>query len=319
MMNKISTFTSTVEEDLVILSQSIKDSNTAATNLNSDIARAFQQMAQGSSALAASQDQHWHMSNDLALQLQKSLELMRGQEINAIMGAFHHIHNQLQSTNELMVMMYTRQDALNDRLVTLDHSFEQLETKAVAFSALQTQQADYQVRLYEQMATKMQTTTERLAAIDASASSIGIRIKDLSFLLAQLSSLGGVVGSLLRWKWQIIAILGVAWYNRRLAVYSTTVILSFELLVSCWKSFPADAILIHHASGMKISLPILVGVLTFLILIPGIIVMSRKLHSISMLEDIQHRLLRHYCRLTGFRARSYHWDPSDRIVLKSEG
>ena len=85
---------------------------------------------------------------------------------------------------------------------------------------MQTRQTETQLRLYEHMQTKMQKTSERLAAIDASASSISSNIRDLSSLLAQVASLGGIIGALVRWKWQMVAVLAIAWFSPRRAVYT---------------------------------------------------------------------------------------------------
>jgi len=114
-------------------------------------------------------------------------------------------------------------------LTTLDRSFEKLETKAEAFQALQTRQADIQIHLHDHMQKKMQVTSERLAAIDASASSISSNIRDLSSVLAQLSGLGGIIGAVVRGKWQVLGVLTIAWLSRRAAAYAAAVMGTFCL------------------------------------------------------------------------------------------
>ena len=89
---------------------------------------------------------------------------------------------------------------------------------------MQTRQSETQLHLYEHMQSKMQKTSEKLAAIDASASSISSNIRDLSSLLAQIASLGGIVGALVQWKWQVAAVLGIAWFSPRRAVYAASAI-----------------------------------------------------------------------------------------------
>ena len=74
--------------------------------------------------------------------------------------------------------------------------------------------------LYTQMESKMMSTTERLAVIDASASNIGSKLTDLSSVLAQIASLGGILGALLKWKWPCFAVFVVAWFSHRFAVYT---------------------------------------------------------------------------------------------------
>ena len=71
-----------------------------------------------------------------------------------------------------------------------------------------------------QMESKMMSTTERLAAIDASASNIGSKLTDLSSVLAQIASLGGILGAVLRWKWPCLVVFVVAWFSHRLAAYT---------------------------------------------------------------------------------------------------
>ena len=79
----------------------------------------------------------------------------------------------------------------------------------------------------------MQTTSERLAVIDASASNIGVKISNLSSLLAQLSNLFTVLGSVSRYWWQVLSVVAVAWFSRRLAATSAASLGKFEYLVSC--------------------------------------------------------------------------------------
>jgi len=105
-------------------------------------------------------------------------------------------------------------------LTTLDQSFEKLETKAEAFHALQTRQSEAQTHLHDHMQKKMQMTSERLAAIDASASSISSNIRDLSSVLSHLSGLGGIIGVVVRWKWQVLTVLAIAWYSWSCGAYA---------------------------------------------------------------------------------------------------
>ena len=79
----------------------------------------------------------------------------------------------------------------------------------------------------------MQTTSERLAVIDASASSIGTKISNLSSLLAQLSNLFTVLSSVSGHWWQVLLFVAAAWFSRRLAAFSATFLGEFEFLVSC--------------------------------------------------------------------------------------
>ncbi|MCJ1380121.1 hypothetical protein MMC17_003224 [Xylographa soralifera] len=230
---KITSVTSSFEVNLAKLADILHKTNNDAVNLDQTVGEVFRQAAQGASELAEAQTKQWDDSHGLAIRLQTSLETISSQSINELLGTLSNIQNQLQNTNHLIVAMHGRQNKLSDRLNNLDNSFENLETKAQTFSALQTAQAEAQLRLYQQTQMDMQTTSERLAVIDASASSIGTKISNLSSLLAQLSNLFIVLGSLSRYWWQVLLLFAAAWFSRRLAAFTAASLGKFQFLVSC--------------------------------------------------------------------------------------
>lgn len=63
--------------------------------MHDNVGRVFQQVIKGSSELAATQTRQWEHTQELATQLQSSLGGMRDGEVQAILGAFGSIHNQL--------------------------------------------------------------------------------------------------------------------------------------------------------------------------------------------------------------------------------
>lgn len=71
--------------------------NLEATDLQKNVGRVLQQVIEGSSDLATSQVKQWQQSQDLASNLQTSLESMRDTEVKALLGAFGGIHGQLVS------------------------------------------------------------------------------------------------------------------------------------------------------------------------------------------------------------------------------
>ncbi|MCJ1412108.1 hypothetical protein MMC19_006200 [Ptychographa xylographoides] len=215
---KVSSIMLEVEDDMLGLSKSLKESNIDATDLEKNIGRIFEQVVQSSSGLAATQAQQWDTNLVIAAKLQNSLEMMRGHEMDALLSTFGSLHDQLETTNTLMTKMYLRQKVLDDKLSTLDTSFEKLATKAIAFQALQTRQADTQGRIYDQMHTSMQLTSARLAAIDASALDVSTKIRNLTSMMSQLASLMGAFGTVMKWKWLVLVVLGVARFNSRTAV-----------------------------------------------------------------------------------------------------
>ena len=75
--------------------KNVQQSNAEAIDLQKNIAKAFQQVAQGSSELAAIQTKQWDVSRGVATELQTSLQSMRDDEVHELLGAFGAIHTQL--------------------------------------------------------------------------------------------------------------------------------------------------------------------------------------------------------------------------------
>lgn len=72
-----------------------------AVDLEKNIGKVFQKVVEGSSELAASQTRHWEVSRSVAVDLQNTLETMRGHEVSALVEAFGTIHNELASTSSV--------------------------------------------------------------------------------------------------------------------------------------------------------------------------------------------------------------------------
>ena len=66
-------------------------------DLHHNVRRVFQQIIEGSSEIATSQTKQWEQSQELATQLQLSLGSMKDGDMQAVLGAFDHIHSQLVS------------------------------------------------------------------------------------------------------------------------------------------------------------------------------------------------------------------------------
>ena len=196
--------------------------------------------------------------------------------------------------------MYFRQDALDQvsptesslfsmmltilqKLAVLDTSFDKLQTRAEAFNALQTIQSETQDRLHKQVQKAMQVTSQRLALIDASASNVGSKLKDISSVLRQVAALGNILGSWARWRWPCIVIAILFVFDRKMAFYTAAILseLSEHLLddqtnpflaslffiIDSLPSVPSDMVLIHYASGYQLKVASLLktgGVITFL-------------------------------------------------------
>lgn len=75
--------------------KNVRKANVDSVDLQGNVGKVFQQVIEGSAELAAFQTQHADRSREVAIELQGSLQNMRDQEINAMLGLFHGIHSQL--------------------------------------------------------------------------------------------------------------------------------------------------------------------------------------------------------------------------------
>ena len=81
-----------------------------------------------------------------------------------------------------------------------------------------------QHRLHEELQRVAESTGERLAAIDASATSVGVKIQDIYSMLLPLIDLGRVAQTIGRWKWPVITVFLLFLVNRRLALSATVLL-----------------------------------------------------------------------------------------------
>lgn len=84
-------------QTLLIYVQVIRKSNDDAIGLNKSIGRVFQQVQQSSSEMAASQTREWKINQGAAVELRNTLDTMRTQNIDALLGTFGDLHRQLVS------------------------------------------------------------------------------------------------------------------------------------------------------------------------------------------------------------------------------
>ncbi|SLM36949.1 Nuclear fusion protein, KAR5 [Lasallia pustulata] len=262
--------TSSVEDvatGIAALRLNVHKSNDEVVDLEKNIGKVFQRVVEGSSELAASERRQWEVSLSVAVDLQNILETMRGHEINALARAFGTIHNELASTltaqasNQLMALMYSRQNALDEKLINLDRSFGKLETKAEAFHAAQTHYADTQTRLHEQLQTEMYVARGLLAEVTNSATSLKESVEDASTKIAQMTLFGGITSTILRWGWLSLVIFVIYQFKPKFAGYAAASLGVFLLISTSgaplWlRSVTYDTILVHHASGFKLPLVI---------------------------------------------------------------
>ena len=75
--------------------KNIHKANADSIDLQSNVGKVFQQAVEGSAELAAFNTQHADRSREMAIELQGSLQNMKDQDINAVIGLVHGIHSQL--------------------------------------------------------------------------------------------------------------------------------------------------------------------------------------------------------------------------------
>ena len=80
--------------------KNVQQSNVQAVELQQKIKDVFQRVVQGSSELAAVQMKQWDLSHGLASDLKSSLESIRENDLQMLLGAFGVIHNQLVSAKD---------------------------------------------------------------------------------------------------------------------------------------------------------------------------------------------------------------------------
>ena len=78
--------------------KNVRKSNDDVLDLEKTIGKVFQRVVEGSAELASSQTQHWEVSRSVAVDLQNTLEAMRGHEVDALVQAFGTIRSELAST-----------------------------------------------------------------------------------------------------------------------------------------------------------------------------------------------------------------------------
>lgn len=99
-------------------------------------------------------------------------------------------------------------------------SIEHIQKNALASEAIQMKTMETQYRLHEELQRVAESTGERLAAIDASATSVGAKMQDIYSMLLPLIDLGGVAQTIGKWKWPCIVVLTLFLIHRQIALYA---------------------------------------------------------------------------------------------------
>ncbi|KAL9576941.1 MAG: hypothetical protein Q9203_007629, partial [Teloschistes exilis] len=216
-----------VEREASKVQEALRSSATEAEALQSNISKVFQQAAEESAELAASQAKQWDATTSSTAELQNSLQSIRQHDVHSLLGAFDGIHNQLAShgtltlvSNELVAVMYARQHEMGERLDKLDKSFAGLESTAAALQATHSADAEAQLRLHSQVQIEMQVAQGLLADITASAATLQDTVHDTSSKVAHMVALGGVTNKVLNWGWSLVVLLVVYHFHPKVAGYA---------------------------------------------------------------------------------------------------
>jgi hypothetical protein len=105
------------------------------------------------------------------------------------------------------------------RLLSLDTSFEKLESKAEALHAAQTVQAELQIRLHESLQTGMHVTNGLVDQIRTSTAYLQSAVEDTSAKVAEMASLSGFTDVIFKWSWAVLVILAASLYSGKAAGY----------------------------------------------------------------------------------------------------
>ncbi|KAI4185902.1 MAG: hypothetical protein L6R41_003839 [Letrouitia leprolyta] len=200
--------------------EALRSSAAKANNLRSNIGKVFQQAVEGSVELAATQAKQWDTASASAAELQDSLQSLREQEVHSLLGAFDSINTQIVShsqmtnendpnvvqraSNELVAVMYSSQQEMDQRLTKLDKSFTSLESTAAALHATQNADAEAQIRLHEQVQVELQTAQRLLADITASTVALQATVNDTRSKVTDMVAFGGLTNKIMDWGWSLI-------------------------------------------------------------------------------------------------------------------
>ncbi|KAI4242997.1 MAG: hypothetical protein L6R40_003688 [Gallowayella cf. fulva] len=208
----------------------LRSSAAEAIQIRTNVGQALQRVVEGSAELAAMQADHSEATSLATAQLRNSLQSMHEQEVQSLVSAFDSIHDQLRASNELVGVIYSRQNEVNDLLTKLDTSFASIESTATALQNTQRVDAEAQVRLQTQMQGELQVTQGLLADITASAVTLQATVQDAKSKIADMASYGGLPNVIMSWAWSLGILLVLYRFNPKVAGYAVTTLVSIALI-----------------------------------------------------------------------------------------
>ncbi|KAL8905294.1 MAG: hypothetical protein Q9207_002727 [Kuettlingeria erythrocarpa] len=223
-----------IESEANKVNEALQSSTAEVKELKSNIGKVFQQTVEGSAELAATQSKQWDATLSSSLELRDALQSLREQEVHSLLGAFDSIHNQLRASNELVAVMYSRQNEMDKRLVNLDKSFAGLESTAAALQAIQTSDAESQLRLHNQVQMELQVAQGLLTDITASAASLQATVQDTSSKVTNMVAIGGLSNNVLNWGWSLIMIFVLYQFHPKFGRYAVITLGKGPVSTSCF-------------------------------------------------------------------------------------
>ncbi|KAL6714378.1 hypothetical protein ACLMJK_007801 [Lecanora helva] len=206
-MGQVLSSTKDITSETAILSQNVRQANTESNSLRKTFAETLQQVADRSSELVTVQTKQWDESNELATQLQNSLQDIHTREISTLVAAVYGMRDQLQASTEMVVSLHKRQNALDERLLHLGDSFDGLESKADVLHAAQNRQVNMQAYLHNQTESMMQNTRLLLDEVVFSANNLKITVESSSAIIGRLAYITNIT----RWIPLIGMVIMVLW------------------------------------------------------------------------------------------------------------
>ncbi|KAL8860616.1 MAG: hypothetical protein Q9178_002969 [Gyalolechia marmorata] len=198
----------------------LRSSAAEANELQSHVGRVIQQAIESRTQLAVAHADQLKATSSSAAELGNTLQSMREQQVQSLLGAFDSIHNQLRLSNELVGVMYTRQNAMDERLVSLDKSFTGLESSAAALHETHMANVEAQLRLGSQVQVELQVARGLIANITASAASLQASLHHTSSRVAHIVAFGGLADTVSHWAWCLVSFVVLYQFSPRYARYT---------------------------------------------------------------------------------------------------
>lgn len=227
IIKHLSTKLTNVKSEANNVEEALRSSSAEADELRSNIGKVFQQAVEGSAALASTHAKQWDLASASAIELQGSLQNLRDQEVHSLLGAFDSINTQIRTSNELVAVMYARQQEMDQRLVKLDKSFAGLESTAVALHATQSADAEAQIRLHGRVQVELQTAQSLLADITASTAALQATVNDTRSKVTDMVAFRGLTNKLLDWGWSLIVFYVLYHFYPQAARYAAMALVTF--------------------------------------------------------------------------------------------